>query len=336
MVNMGRLEPVNLREAWMNEARDFTPWLAQELNLKLLMDTIGLEDFEFDSIERKIGAGAYRADIVCRDTVSDSLILIENQLEPTDHLHLGQILTYAAGLKAVTVVWVAAKFTDDHRAALDWLNDVTDENINFFGLEIELWRIADSPIAPKFNIVSQPNDWTRAIAASRQAVDSEITPVKQMQLEYWTGFAGYLKQHNSTIRTRKPRPQHWMNFSIGRSRFRLSAFMNTQAKRLGIQLAMTGPLAKPHFFLLQEDKDAINAELQEPVQWRELPAKAQSDITLRNEQFDPNRRDQWEDQFEWLRAKLEKFHRVFAHRVKALDAGDYVSEDDEVLADDEV
>src|SRR5690606_14034434 len=103
------------------------------------------------------------------------------------------------------------------------------------------------PIAPKFNVVSQPNDWTRAIAASRQAIESEITPIKQMQLEYWTGFAGYLKQHNSTIRTRKPRPQHWMNFSIGRSRFRLSAFMNTQAKRIGVQLAMSGPLAKRYF-----------------------------------------------------------------------------------------
>ena len=125
------------------------PWLAREENLALLGETLGLE-LELEAVEQ--GVGPFRADIVCRDTVSNSRVLVENQLQGTDHRHLGQIFTYAAGLDAVTVVWIAARFTDEHRAALDWLNEITDQRVNFFGLEIELWRIGGSPLAPKFNV----------------------------------------------------------------------------------------------------------------------------------------------------------------------------------------
>jgi hypothetical protein len=147
---LGRLQKVDLREAWVSEANDFTPWLAQEENLKLLGDTIGIE-LELESQEKSVGP--FRADILCKDTVTDNWVLIENQLERTDHTHLGQLLTYAAGLNAVTIVWIAERFTEEHRATLDWLNERTDEKINVFGLEVELWRIGDSPIAPKFNII---------------------------------------------------------------------------------------------------------------------------------------------------------------------------------------
>ena len=159
--NLGRLEQVKLREAWESEPQDFTPWLAQVENLKLLSETLKME-LVAEGTEQ--GVGSFRADILCRDTIDDSLVLIENQLERTDHNHLGQLLTYAAGLQTVTIIWVAARFADEHRAALDWLNEITDERFRFFGLEIELWRIGDSPAAPKFNIVSKPNEWVRAVS----------------------------------------------------------------------------------------------------------------------------------------------------------------------------
>src|SRR5262249_33441872 len=153
---LGRLERVGLREIWKNEAADFTPWLANEQNLKLLGDTLGIE-LHFEAQEKDVGP--YRADILCRDTSDDSWVLIENQLSPTDHSHLGQILTYSAGLGAVSIVWIAERFTDEHRAALDWLNEISGENVQFFGLEIEVWRIGESARAPKFNVVAKPNDW---------------------------------------------------------------------------------------------------------------------------------------------------------------------------------
>ena len=157
---LGRLERVDLRKEWKTEAQDFTPWLTQPENLAVLSQTLNM-DLETAGQEESVGP--FRADILCRSTDDDSWVLIENQLERTDHTHLGQLLTYAAGLKTVTIVWVAATFTDQHRAALDWLNEITDERFRFFGLEVELWRIGNSPAAPKFNIVAKPNEWVRAV-----------------------------------------------------------------------------------------------------------------------------------------------------------------------------
>jgi hypothetical protein len=162
-MKLGRLEKVGLRDVWKTEAQHFTPWLAKEENLALLGDTIGL-DLECEAVEKDVGP--FRADILCKDTANDSWVLIENQVERTDHTHLGQLLTYAAGLKTVTIVWIAQRFTDEHRAALDWLNEVTGDEINFFGLEVELWRIGESSIAPKFNIVSKANEWTKGKAGT--------------------------------------------------------------------------------------------------------------------------------------------------------------------------
>ena len=160
---MGRLERVELRNVWKSEAGDFTPWLANEDNIKLLGDAIGV-DLEVEAQEKNVGP--YRADILCKDTETGQWVLIENQLERTDHPHLGQLITYAAGLDAATVVWISRQFTEEHRAALDWLNEKVPEEIRFFGIEMELWRIGSSPIAPKFNIVSKPNDWTNPIVAA--------------------------------------------------------------------------------------------------------------------------------------------------------------------------
>ena len=132
---LGRLERVDLRTIWTSEPAEFTPWLAQAANLKVLADTLGIE-LELEAQEKVVGP--FRADILCKDTSTDSWVLVENQLERTDHIHLGQLLTYAAGLQAVTIVWLAARFTDEHRATLDWLNSITDESFRFFGLEI--WK----------------------------------------------------------------------------------------------------------------------------------------------------------------------------------------------------
>lgn len=181
IVNLGRLQRVDLREAWLGEATYFTPWLAREENLALLGDTIGLE-LELEATEKNVGP--FRADILCKDTATNSYVLIENQLERTDHSHLGQLLTYAAGLKAVTIVWIAAQITEEHRAALDWLNEVTTESVNFFGLEIELWRIGESQRAPKFNVVSQPNDWTEAVRGNTGPT-ANPSDSQQLYREYW-------------------------------------------------------------------------------------------------------------------------------------------------------
>jgi hypothetical protein len=202
--NLGRLKKVDLREAWESEAGDFTPWLAQEENIALLSDTIGI-DLEVEAQEKNVGP--FRADILCKDTATDHWVLIENQLEKTDHTHLGQLMTYAAGLNAVTIVWIADRFTDEHRAALDWLNDITNETFNLFGLKVELWRIGNSPIAPKFNIVSKPNDWTKSLAVAASQVESAgLSEARLLNLEYWTEFRERLIKANCSVRPTKAKP----------------------------------------------------------------------------------------------------------------------------------
>ena len=322
--DLDKLEKVELREVWKSESSDFTPWLAQNKNLKLLGKAIGMEDLELTGQEQNIGP--FRADIVCRDTADDGLVLIENQLEKTDHRHLGQLLTYAAGLDVVTIIWVSEEFIEEHRAALDWLNENTAETLNFFGLEIELWKIGNSLPAPKFNIASKPNNWTRTI---RQTAKGEITEIKQLQLEYWTEFKIYVESQSKIIRPQKAAPQHWINTSIGRSDFHLVAIINTQKEIIASYLSISGSHAKAHFFLLKEDKENIEKEFEEQLTWRELPTKKESQVKISFSDNNPADRNQWPTQHKILCETLEKFHNVFYKRVKELDADDWQPEMDD-------
>lgn len=221
---LGRLQRVDLRDIWVSEAVDFTPWLARSENLEILAETLGLE-LELEAQEKSVGP--FRADILCKDIGTGDWVLIENQLERTDHTHLGQLLTYASGLEAVTIVWIASRFTEEHRSTLDWLNKITDERFQFFGLEVELWRIGESPAAPKFNVVSKPNDWSKSVAqAARSIDDASLSETQVTQREYWAAFHEALKSAQGPVSgNRKPQPQSWMSYSVGRTEFSLAAVM---------------------------------------------------------------------------------------------------------------
>lgn len=324
-ITLGRLEPARLRDIWPSESDDFTPWLSQEENLALLSDTIGLD---LELVAQEKGVGPFRADILCKDTVRGHWVLIENQLEQTDHTHLGQLMTYAAGLDAVVVIWIAERFTEEHRAALDWLNNITGEDANFFALEIEAWRIGASEVAPKFNIVCKPNEWTK-----HPPPGGELTETQQLQLDYWTKFQQLLEGRSGAIRPRKPFPQGWADFAIGRNDFHLSALVNTREPCIGVLLYIDGSDAKAHFHLLEQDKEAIKAEMGEELEWCELPERRASAVQLMSRGTDPTRRDEWEQQQQWMRDILEAMHRVFAPRVKELDASQWVSSGGDIVAE---
>lgn len=324
ITKLGRLEKVELRDIWKTEASNFTPWLAKEENLNLLGDTIGI-DLELETQEKDVGP--FRADILCKDTADNSWVLIENQLELTDHTHLGQILTYAAGLNAVSIVWISQRFTDEHRATLDWLNEETGDSINFFGLEIELWKIADSPVAPKFNIVVKPNEWTKGGGKGGRLSGRELTLTKKLQLEYWTEFRKYILGHDTQIKPQKAAPQHWMNFSIGRSDFWMYTFVDTRNNRIGLRLVMGGQDKLAHFHLLLDQKETIEKEMGEELVWNELPDKKTSYISIYRKDVNPKKHLEWEEQHKDMLDSLERFHKVFAERIKKLDAGNYQPEE---------
>lgn len=317
ITNLGRLTRVDLRQVWLSEAGHFTPWLAQEENLRLLGETIGIE-LELESQEKEVGP--FRADILCKDTTSENWVLIENQLERTDHTHLGQLLTYAAGLNAVTIVWIAETFTPEHRAALDWLNEHTDEKINLFGLEVELWRIGDSPIAPQFNVISQPNDWARTV--QKAAAAGDVTPHRQLQLEFWTAYREFMESKRSPIRFQKPQPQSWTAHPLGRSGAVLvsavslwSSETGTRGPEVRAEVELASPIAKQEFALLFKAKAEIEASLGFPLVWYDPPEAAKCRIYVKKD-TDFSSKSLWTEQFEWLRVHLEALHRVFAPMVQ--------------------
>lgn len=322
--NLGRLEKMALRDIWPNEAGDFTPWLAQADNLALLGDALGLE-LVLEAQEQEVGR--FKADILAKDVNTDHWVLIENQLKATDHLHLGQVITYAAGLDAVTIVWVAERFSDEHRAALDWLNKITEDEFQFFGLEVELWRIGASDAAPKFNLISRPNDWSRTVsAAARQIPFDNLNGTKALQLAYWTAFRDELLAHSKIIRPQKPYPHHYADYSIGHSHFNLSAVINIRMKRISVLLNMKGPHAQSDFQQLQREEAAIAAAIHEPLEWRQLPKSCQ--ITV-SRAADPTQREDWPAQHTWLHEQLEAFYRTFHQRVRQVAASSPVGSDED-------
>lgn len=317
---LGTLKRVKLRDIWPSESTDFTPWLACPENLSRLGEVIGLE-LELEAQEKDVGP--FRADILCKDTATGIWVLIENQLESTDHTHLGQLLTYAAGLKAVTIVWLAANFTEQHRATLDWLNTISDDEFQFFGLEVELWRIGDSLAAPKFNMISKPNDWTRSVSQAAQRIRENLTKTTSMQLQYWTEFAVFLRNSSSSIKPQKPSPQNWMYFSIGRTGFLLNASLITTDNRIGVSLDLIDNNAKSYFGLLNQMKDEIEKELGFSLDWMELPDKKASRLIAYMEGVDPLDQELWLKYQKWMADRLDRMNRVFRPIISSLDAEKY-------------
>ena len=313
--SLGRLERLELRTIWTNEPTEFTPWLARAENLEILGETLQLE-LERKSVEKEVGS--FRADIVCRDVRTDSLVLIENQLERTDHDHLGKLLTYSAGLQAVTVVWLASSFREEHRAALDWLNEITHEDTRFFGLEIEPWRIGESSAAPKFNIISKPNDWSRSVAPAIAGAKQSETKLKQM--DYWSGLQSVLDEENGHVSgNRKPQPQHWMDYPIGRTGFHLSASMNSREKCIRVELYISGEDANERLGFLELQKDQIESEIGCSLEWGDQSVTARDRrIAYYLRAVDPDDEADWPRQHKWLAKYLNVMHRAFFQRVRDL------------------
>jgi len=322
-MKLGRLEPVSAREVWADEARDFTPWLANDSNIALLGETIGIE-LEVEATEKSVGP--FKADILCKDTSDGHYVLIENQLEKTNHTHMGQLITYASGLHAATIVWIADPFRDEHRAALDWLNEITGDDFRFFGLEVEVWKIGDSQLAPKFNIVSKPNDWSDSAISSTN--NNELSETKKMQLEFWTKLREVLDESGTTLPGTKPRPQHWNTFSIGRSDFGLAASMNTQSGFIRASINCRLRNREAHYALLYEEKEQLESELGEAIEWEPLPGKKVKRIAVYLRGVDFADRSQWDGHLSWVKERLVRLDKVFRKRLKDLDADDYDPEDE--------
>ena len=311
---LARLERVNLRTAWKHEAGEFTPWLAQDENLQMLAEALGLPELELVATEHPVGD--FKVDILCSDDAGE--VIIENQLEKTNHTHLGQIITYAAGVGAKKVVWVAESFRSEHVAALEFLNQNTTGDLNFFAVEVELWRIADSPMAPSFNVVVKPNDWSKAGRESARAA-ATTTPTKQLQQQFWTALVHYIETHKIPVRPQKPLPQHWLNSNpLGRSGFHIASTVNSRDERIGAEVYISHPQSKEFFQKLLVQRQAIESELGFELDWQELPERHACRIAVFRPDSDLAEEVSWPTYCEWLADKVARLSIAFRARVKEL------------------
>lgn len=329
---LGRLETLKAVDVWGNEPQVFTPWLAQ--NLELLAQALGIDDLELKGTE--VAAGDFRLDILAEDSEGHP-VLIENQFGPTDHKHLGQLVSYVASQAGrATVVWVAERFKEDHRAAIDWLNASTIDDFDFFAVEIEALRIGDSDPAPFFNVVAKPNAWARSVgAATRQTSSDELAERHHVRIAYWASFAEYLKTHSSRFVIRRTSKDHWFSFSVGRGGVSISATISTKKNgRAGVELYFHRDPFKRAIRQLALQREAIEQEFGEPLEWQELPGKKASRIAIYRTNIDPSDQTNFPTLHQWMLERMDKYRQVFGPRLQSINLEDTAHNEVDELDDE--
>jgi hypothetical protein len=308
MTNLGELKKIPLRQIWPHEEYNFSEWLSQPDNISLLSDELGIE---INVLEKEAYVGNFNLDLLAEEGNTNRKIIIENQMEMTNHDHLGKIITYASGYNASYVVWIFKEIREEHRHAIDWLNEHSDEETYFFGVKIELWQIGDSPVAPKFQVICKPNNWGKTIRNT--SINKELTDTKLLQLEYWEKLKEYGENENSKLNFRSPRPQHWYDMSIGSSLCHLALTVNSSKKVIGVELYIDNN--KNLFHHIFQYKTEIENKIGNKLEWLELAGKKASRIKLHLE-ADFYKKDDWENQFKWLVEYSEKFNKAFGPIIK--------------------
>ena len=295
-----------IRRQWPNEAHDFTPWL--EKNIGLLSDAVGIQ---LEVCEREAPVGGLSVDIFCRDSISGEGVIVENQIQVSDHGHIGQIVTYLAGLDACTALWVAPCFKPEHLSAVRWLNTMLYPNYKFYAISYGLYKIGDSEPAVQFQVIVSPN------ADARKVVEhGELDLAKA---DFWAGFVYYLDGFGERpFRVNKPSPRGYINIPIGSRVFHIAARINAQSKRASVELWAEGERAKEAYDKLyalgyEESKMAVSTD----IQWRRLDNKKASIISVsRNADFlDTEHRNEL---YSWLTTEVCLFRRVFLPMINSL------------------
>ena len=304
MTKLSRLEEItDLRMVWPHEAKDFTPWLSQEDNIVLLADAIGIE-ITVDETESSVGD--FNLDISASETDTGRKIIIENQLEDTNHDHLGKLITYASGKSADVIVWVVKHAREEHRAAIEWLNNHTDNDIGFFLCEIKLYRIGDSAPAVKFDVIEKPNDWTKEVKKSES-----VNGYQQQRYEYWQAFQDYAfekPEFKKMFKRRKPSMDNWMNYSVGSSVCHIAVSQIRKRNEAYVELYIDDD--KEFFQELFQHKNEIESAAELTFDWRELPERKASRIMIvKQVSFDD--KNQWKEQFEWISDVMLKMKKAF-------------------------
>ena len=300
-MKLGKIKRItDLRSIWPHEANDFTKWLADEHNLAKLGEEIGIE---LELEERESSVGNFNVDLYAKEEGTGRKVIIENQLEETDHDHLGKLITYASGKGAEVVVWVVKRARDEHRQAIEWLNQHTDTDLGFFLVEIELWQIDDSAIAPKFSVIERPNDWGKQMKSV-----AGLNNTEQIQLAFWQKFNDKMNaspDFTKHFKTRKAQPQNWYDVSVGSSEYYLSFTASIQKKHMSCGIYI--PDNKELFHLFESHKADFEAQFGKGIKWVEASKARRINIF---EPFDVSDQEQWAKAYAWYLENAIKFKLI--------------------------
>ena len=303
-MKLGKLQEVDIRTVWKHEQYDFSKWLAMDENIQELGNALNLS---LTDVETEKFVGNYRCDILCRDEITGKMVLIENQLEPTNHDHLGKIITYASGLDAAVVVWIVSSARDEHASAIEWLNKHTDDDISFFLLEVHAYKIGDSNPAPQFKIVEQPNDFAKTVKSI--AKNSELSDLEKSCIDFWSSFNDILEQRGKPFNKRKATTDHWYNVAIGSSEAQLQIDLVNKEHKLRVGLWIYNN--KDLFDALQQHKTEIEEALGIALSWHRLDDKKASRICTDIVGLDFQSRDNYPEMINAVIDIVVKMRKVF-------------------------
>lgn len=307
----GELKRVPLREMWPNEASDFSPWLAA--NISELGLAIGLE---LELVEEEASVGSFSLDLLAKDLGTGETVVIENQLTQTDHDHLGKLLTYAAGFSASVVIWISEAIREEHRQALDWLNQRTDSDTLFFGVVVEVIKIDESNPAFNFKIVASPNDWQKS--KSSKGIRASTSPKGEKYRAYFQVLIDELREKHHFTGAKVARPQHWYGFSSGISCIAYGAnFTQGKKARTDVYIDFRDREKNKRVFdLLQNEAAQIEKELGVEVSWERLDDKRPSRIALYTNGTIEDSEDELEALRGWHIANLLNLKKHLGPRLK--------------------
>lgn len=271
MANIGRLIEVDVRELWKHEQYDFSNWLSKESNLEYLNEILGLT---LSDVDKEVYVGPYRCDLVAKDETSGITVIVENQLEGTNHDHLGKIITYASGLGAKVMVWIVKEAKEEHRAAIEWLNNNTNNDINFFLIEIHAYKIGNSDPAPKFEVVEKPNDFVKRSKAKSE--DSDLNKSQGERLFFWEQFNQILVGRGKPFNVRKATTDHWYDVALGTSEAHIAIDLVNKDGNVVVEVYIND--SKELFDNLAEHKEEIESRLGFHMTWDRLDGKKASRI----------------------------------------------------------
>lgn len=273
-MDIGKLQEVDIRNLWKHEQYDFSEWLSKEENIEYLNDILGLTLVD---ISKETYVGSYRCDLFAKDETTGTKVIIENQLEISNHDHLGKIITYASGLDAKVIVWIVKEARQEHRSAIEWLNNNTNNNINFFLIEIHVYKIGNSDNAPMFQIIEQPNDFIKNNKSTNS--NESMNKSQSQRMEFWNQFNEILIKRGKPFNVRKATTDHWYNVAIGTSDAHIDITLVNKDSVIGVELYITDN--KDLFDKLYQKKDEIELDLGFELEWRRLDnSKASRIVTF--------------------------------------------------------